>query len=233
MAQKQIHISEIGNIVFYKRRNTRSIKIKISGSDIKVTLPYFVPYAAAVKYLESRKQWIIENLAPRTVISYGDKFGKNIVLNLQKAKTDRFTSSHKDEILTVKIPSDLDIKSDLVQDKLTKYIQKALQRESEQLLLPIVRKIANANNLQVKSIQIKNLKSRWGSCSSNKDLAFSLYLIQLPWHCIHYVIYHELAHTVYMNHGHEFWQFVGQFEVNYKNIKKEMKNFSPHIILQT
>lgn len=54
-------------------------------------------------------------------------------------------------------------------------------------------------------IRIKNMTSRWGSCSAKKNLNFSLHLMRLESIYIDYVIWHELCHTQQMNHGPKFW----------------------------
>ena len=53
--------------------------------------------------------------------------------------------------------------------------------------------------------------------------------MQLPQHLIDYVIIHELVHTKHMNHGPAFWDEFGKHLENPKEIKKEMKNYSPII----
>lgn len=233
MAVKNIDIEGLGDVSFYKRKSAKSIKIRINGSDLKVTLPYWVPYSTAVGYVKTRKEWILANLKLTTIISDGDKFGKNITLKLNYSDSSRFSSRFDGEVLHVFIPKKLSSQQDVIQNKLIKYIHEALKREAEELILPLVRNLAIKNQFEVGKIEIKNLKSRWGSCSSNKDLAFSLFLIQLPWHCIEYVIFHELAHTRQMNHGKNFWAIVAEHQPKYKLIKLQMKQYSPHILPQT
>ena len=43
---------------------------------------------------------------------------------------------------------------------------------------------------------------------------------------IDYVILHELAHTIEMNHSDDFWNIVEGWVPNYKNIKEYLKDFS-------
>ena len=57
-----------------------------------------------------------------------------------------------------------------------------------------------------KKIHVKQLKSRWGSCSHNGDLSFNYKIIFLPERLQDYVIIHELIHLKYRNHSKEFWQ---------------------------
>lgn len=230
MAHKIIFIDGIGDIGFYKRNNTNNIKIRISGSDVKVSLPTWVPYSGAIAYVNKRIDWIKNNIKPQSKLKNDNLIGKNTILKISTSNSNRYSSRQQNNNLIIKVPSSLSLDAPETQNKLHKYALKALQKEAEELLLPQVRKLANQHNFTVNTIEIKNLKSRWGSCSHKQDLAFSLYLIQLPWHCIDYVIYHELAHTIYLNHSSKFWQLVKQLAPNYKLTRLQMKQYSPHVI---
>jgi predicted metal-dependent hydrolase len=60
----------------------------------------------------------------------------------------------------------------------------------------------------VPRITIRDTHSRWGSCSSRGDLAFSWRLVLAPADVLHYVVAHEVAHLVEMNHSPAFWRVV-------------------------
>ena len=55
------------------------------------------------------------------------------------------------------------------------------------------------------AIQVKDTKSRWGSCSSNGRLSFSWRIVMAPDHVLDYLAAHEVAHLQEMNHGPRFW----------------------------
>ena len=57
-------------------------------------------------------------------------------------------------------------------------------------------------------VGVRDPKSRWGSCSSSGALSFSWRLIFAPEAVIDYVVAHEVAHLVEMNHGPRFWRLV-------------------------
>lgn len=63
---------------------------------------------------------------------------------------------------------------------------------------------------------IKNTKTKWGSCSSKRNLNFSYKIALLKPELRDYLIVHELCHLGEMNHGKAFWDLVAQQIPDYK-----------------
>jgi predicted metal-dependent hydrolase len=59
-------------------------------------------------------------------------------------------------------------------------------------------------------VRVRDQASRWGSCSTTTNLAFSWRLVLAPPEVLDYLVVHELAHLVEMNHGPAFWALVGR-----------------------
>jgi predicted metal-dependent hydrolase len=80
-----------------------------------------------------------------------------------------------------------------------------LRRQALQFLPARVAALAAQHGFSYSKISIKNIRSRWGSCSAQNNLNFSIYLMSLPDELVDYVILHELCHTLHKNHGVKFW----------------------------
>jgi hypothetical protein len=69
---------------------------------------------------------------------------------------------------------------------------------------------AHATRLQpartVRSVQIRDQRSCWGSCSGRGTLSFNWRLIMAPWLVLDYLAAHEVAHLLYFDHSPAFWQ---------------------------
>jgi len=72
-------------------------------------------------------------------------------------------------------------------------------------------------------IRIKKMKTRWGSCSSKKNLNFNAKIVTLPDRLIDYIVVHELCHLQELNHSPRFWALVAQSLPDYEELKKELR----------
>lgn len=94
--------------------------------------------------------------------------------------------------------------------------QEFLKRRTRDALLRMVRSDFSirlrekAAQLQLKlgRISIRDTHSRWGSCSSDGNITLSWRLAFAPAEVIDYVISHEVAHILEMNHSAAFWDVV-------------------------
>ena len=107
-----------------------------------------------------------------------------------------------------------------------KAIDQIMKKEAETYLPQRVSTLANANGLKYDHLDLRNMKSRWGSCSSAGRICLNIQLMRLPDHLIDMVILHELTHTVHMNHGPKFWAMLNDLcGGNIKALEKEIKTY--------
>ena len=73
------------------------------------------------------------------------------------------------------------------------------------------------------SITIRDQKTRWGSCSAKGNLNFNWKLVLMPPEILDYVVVHELAHRLQMNHSAAFWAEVGKILPDYRERRQWLK----------
>jgi len=78
-------------------------------------------------------------------------------------------------------------------------------------------------------VALRDMKSRWGSCSSRGRIAFALNLAQLPPALADYVIVHELAHLHEMNHSPRFWAHVAAQLPDYAALRAQLRRWGRQI----
>lgn len=99
------------------------------------------------------------------------------------------------------------------------------QKLASLFLTQRVQILAQKYNLSFHKVTIRNQKTRWGSCSSNKNISLNWKLIKMPLWVIDYVILHELAHTIHLNHAPEFWKLVEKICPYYKSAEEWLKQY--------
>ena len=73
------------------------------------------------------------------------------------------------------------------------------------------------------TVTIREQKTRWGSCSMKGNLNFNWKLVLMPPEILDYVVVHELAHRIQMNHSAAFWAEVGKILPDYKERRQWLK----------
>lgn len=77
--------------------------------------------------------------------------------------------------------------------------------------------------LSYNKVFIKDQSSRWGSCSTNRNLNFNWRAIMAPEPVIDYLVIHELCHLKEMNHSAAFWSMVEVYDPEYKKHRHFLK----------
>ncbi len=95
-----------------------------------------------------------------------------------------------------------------------------LRKKAKELLPQKVEYFSSIMGVTPTSVKINSAKTRYGSCSGENRLNFSLYLLTKPEEFIDYVVVHELAHIKHHNHSKDFYAFVEKFVPDYKRISK-------------
>lgn len=94
------------------------------------------------------------------------------------------------------------------QDLLGQALAEWYRREAARLIGEKVEKTGDRLGLIYRRIALKEMRTRWGSCSIKGNLNFNWKLILMPEPVIDYVVVHELTHLKEMNHGKRFWALV-------------------------
>lgn len=231
MSTKQVSIPEIGTVTLYKRRGNRSLRLSIgSNGEVRVSLPYWLPYKAGEQFALSKAPWIIANRtnAASQALRTGHAIGKahRLYLDEQPLATKVTTRVAANEV-RILYPATCTATDAEVQEAAQKASIRALRKEAEALLPQRLKALSAQTGLDYASVGVKQLKSRWGSCNTHKEIVLNLFLMQLPWHLIDYVLVHELTHTKVMQHGTPFWREMERHLPNARALRKQMSAYQP------
>ena len=100
---------------------------------------------------------------------------------------------------------------------------KRLKKEAKKYLAEKTEYFANIMGLKYGRITITSAQKRFGSCSSKGNISYSYRLMLYPEAAREYVVVHELAHLVQMNHSKEFYAVIERILPDYKRRKRMLK----------
>ena len=231
MSQKVVIIEPIGPVVFKKNPRSKRIRLKVGANlSIAVSLPLLAEYRDAISFVESKTDWILAQqqkmtdrhttFSPETV--FRTRFHQ---LKIVTVPGQKVFSRIGGGIIQVFIPLQKNHAHPDIQAFIRQILIKVMRFEARNYLPLRVSELASVHKLKVQGVAVKNIKTRWGSCSSTNNINLNIHLMRLPDHLIDYVILHELAHTVEKNHSTRFWTFLEQLLPGAKKLDKEMNQY--------
>lgn len=226
MATKTVELPDIGPVTLTKRRGNNNIRLSFTrDGQPRVSLPYWLPYQAGVEFILSRRDWVDKHRPKhRPSLQHDDHIGKAHRLRFaRRAGSTEPRVRVKNNVVTVSCPVDMPSTHASVQKAAERGALRALQQEANQLLPVRLKTLAGKYSFDYSSVRTKRLASRWGSCSQHRDIVLNIYLMQLPWHLIDYVLLHELVHTEHLDHSSAFWRRFEQAEPSAKRLRRELK----------
>jgi len=226
-------IDGIGNIIIRKSKRARYLNISIKPfKGVIVSLPIGVSYNSAARLVNEKREWILKNLEKvkliennRMIFDESTSFQtKDHKLVIKKSDKENTSVRVVNSTIHVSYAKNADVRSDEIQSVIHAGIVRAIRKEAHEYLPERVEQLARINGFKYEQLRLKNIKSRWGSCSKRNNINLSIHLMKLPNLLIDYVILHELVHTIHKNHGPKFWKLLQHVTGNAKGLDKELRN---------
>jgi predicted metal-dependent hydrolase len=111
--------------------------------------------------------------------------------------------------------------------KLAAHIDKA---EAKQRIVERLHELGKLHGFAYNTVFVRNLKSRWGSCSHKNNISLNIKLIVLPKEMLDYVILHELVHTRIRNHSKDFWKELDGLLGNARAVNLRLKRYNMMLV---
>ena len=206
------------------RKDVKNITLKVrpNGEAILTT-----PKAASdehIKFIiEKRAKWIAKKRTffasfktPQKEYVSGEDFkylGRSYRLKVVQSKEERVKLQRGYLELFVNDKSDIKRKENLIYEW---YYEKAML-----YFFNILQEFNKIVKQDIKSVKIRQMKTRWGSCNPYKSyINLNIELIKKPKACIEYVVFHELAHLLYPNHSKQFYDYLTLYMPDWQKRKE-------------
>lgn len=165
---------------------------------ISLTLPRYASIKQALDFAHDKRDWLEQEIA-----RHADKIRFEVGADIPVlGQTLRVAHSAGRGLVRAEggrlvVPGDPDFTARRVRD----WLKKRMKETTTQL----AQEKAQQLGVQVKKITLRDTRSQWGSCSTDGQLVFSWRLVFAPREVLDYVVCHEVAHLVEMNHSKAFW----------------------------
>lgn len=223
---KKLKLQLIVDIIFYMiepksiiRSNRRSLSLTINEKgELIVHAPMLMPLYDIFEFIKKKQPWIenkCNNITSileknRKIVEYEEIFffGKRYSVATTEGLARPYLTDN-----SLLIPACKN------KDKQKSVIKKWFVSCVEEVLIERIDKLAKFMKQKFGRINIINSRAKWGMCDSKHNLYFNWKLLMLTPELIDYVIIHELAHLIELNHSKKFWEIVRAVMPNYKQLR--------------
>lgn len=225
----------VGDFVleYWLRRSTRrSIGFMIDDEGLRVTAPKRVSIAEIDEAIHAKQHWILSKLKERrerraarlekppvewidgAKIPY---LGSDISLRLLVGGRNRASYDADTRTLTmILVPG-------ATEELLKERVKAWYQQEAKQLFVQRLDLYAERLGVRYSAFGLSSAGTRWGSCTAERKIRLNWKLIHFSLPLIDYVIAHELAHILEMNHSARFWNTVGLIYPEYEEARNLLR----------
>lgn len=215
--------SEFGLIeLLQSRRRKISLSIKIDTCSIVIKTPYKLNDTQIAEIIDNHRLWLRKKLSNikkfdefKHTFDENDKF-----MYLGKLYPLEFGDSVGFSGYSFQVKSRGDI------EKIKAELEKIYRELARNYLSCHLKFVASKFRIDYNQMRITGASTRWGSCTSAGNINFPWNLIMCPGELVNYVVCHELAHRLQMNHSLLFWQEVYRMCPNYRVFRKILKENS-------
>jgi len=210
------------------RKKVKNASIRIgSNLDITITVPRMYSQERLDNLIKEKSLWISKTLMKLSKRKKDIHLNENEVLLFGEIYTLTIDPSVSNKILTYhdskRIVTNHEItrKSSILINWYIHLAKKEITKMAEGL--------AEQYGFTYNRIFIRDQKTKWGTCSSKKNLSFNWRLIRCPRYVIEYLIIHELSHLKVMNHSARFWELVESMCPDFKKAKFWLKEYESYL----
>ncbi|MDA0908886.1 MAG: SprT family zinc-dependent metalloprotease [Proteobacteria bacterium] len=218
-------------LVITRRRNALRLTMRVNDDRITISAPPSVSENEILSFVDSRSDWVETRLAALSEVFDGKEpsllyHGQEIPIKITPDYSGhQYQMRLQDNCLWLDRPKGARITP-------ARQVEKHLKQEAKQtiaLILPPV--LAQLGEAPVK-ISIRDQKSRWGSCSTTRNLSFNWRLIMAPPEVLRYVVIHEAAHLQHHDHSQRYWSLVEELMPDYHHYRQWLKEHQQIIMVK-
>lgn len=229
----ELEDKDLGRIVLVKNNRAKRITVRYRNGMYSLTYPPFVKLSSIEEALGKMKPELLKLKAKSVdkLLFNTETLFKTYTFEVRITKSDltNFYVGFKEGVLSISCPRQTVFEEEATQTFIRGKIERTLRTEAKRILPSIVEEEATKHGFVYTNVRISKSQSRWGSCSSQKNINLSYYCLLLPEHLLRLIVLHELCHTKEMNHSKDFWNLLDKVTGGKaKELTKELKQYRPY-----
>lgn len=232
MDKKTITIKSIGEVKLHKSGRAKNICLSIRPfQGLRVSVPKSVSYQYAEEIVNKKLPWIrkhlnrMRDLEQKCSITENGFKTRHRTLLIKKTSGKKIKTEITASKISIALPENLTQENPEVQKIIKREVLAILKLEAREYLPERLAQLAENFGFIYNKVFLKNVKSRWGSCSRLNNINLNIQLIRLPENLIDYVLLHELCHTKEKNHKAGFWTLMKLCVERPKALDLELKSY--------
>lgn len=213
-------------VPYVLQRGRRRLSMRIDERGLFVGAPQGLPLAEIEAFLQRHAQWVLSRLASfaqrpqRFALQAGARLpvlGRMAEVQLCFGANRGYWQEDGERLILWLACRDA--------SQAPRLARQALDRRLLDHCAPLVRRYAAQLGLPTPRLALSSARRRWGSCSRKSGIRLSRRLVHLPESLVEYVIVHEVAHLIEMNHGPRFWALVAVLLPDWRTRRDELRHF--------
>lgn len=216
----------------FERRRRRTIGIRIGEHGLSVAAPLRTPWREVENFLHEKARWILDKLDQRAAAAkprplFGESgetlplFGREIALVVAAGRPRSARLAGTNLHLQVPEPH----RRGAVRELLVGW----LKSQAMAALVPRAAHYAARVSLPAPPLALSNARTQWGVCTSRGRIRLSWRLVHLDPELADYVVAHEVAHLVELNHSARFWALVEWLYPHWREARERIERDSAAI----
>ncbi len=226
-----IEDKEFGKITVRRSAKATQVRLRVApDGTLRASMPLYAPIFLLKRLLKTSRvelHQLLEQSNPNIEFKDGQQIGKSHTIIVRRSS--HLSAKVKGQHIIVELPNDAHLTDPEVAREVRDGVIAALRLEAKSYLPKRLAYLANQWGFSYQKVRFSHASGRWGSCSSTGTISLNIALMKLPFELIDYVIVHELAHTIHMNHSQDFWDLVQQGDPAYKQHRRLLKAEAPSI----
>lgn len=213
-------------IISLYKKDVKGLRLSVRpNGEVRLSVPSFFSENKAKDFAESKLPWIRKHL--------------NRIHQQKEQEPDDFSSvlylgaSYRTQVeyhpiaprVVVDSPQTIKfyLKPGATSLQKGKTLETWYKAELKKIIPPLVKEWEPIMKVNVRSIQFKRMKTRWGTCNvSDHRLWFNVDLAKKTFPCIEYIVVHEMCHLLEHGHGPKFKACMDKFLPHWRDLKKEL-----------